>query len=165
MAKILVFLDERSFFFTELAGKPALLARSINTGRLPDGLLIPGEHRHTGSLVAFHHEDLVVVFWKGRSAMNMEDAGGTPPASGLPEVPLPNLTMRENQVLQLLAEGLTSKQIAERLRLSTRTVRYYIEHLNMKFEVQSAEQSVGKGVMLGLCRLPQRPPGLEPPDV
>ena len=54
----------------------------------------------------------------------------------------------------LLADGLTVKQIAERLRVNPRTIRYYVGSLNAKFGTQSKEQSVGIGVLMGLCRLP-----------
>jgi DNA-binding NarL/FixJ family response regulator len=72
-------------------------------------------------------------------------------------LPRPDLSLRENQVLQLLANGLTVKQIAEELHLATRTIRLYVSTLNRKLGTQSPEQSVGKGIVLGLCRMPGPP--------
>jgi NarL family two-component system response regulator LiaR len=43
-----------------------------------------------------------------------------------------DLTGREREVLALLAEGLTNKEIAERLTLSPATVRVYVSHILSK---------------------------------
>lgn len=39
------------------------------------------------------------------------------------------LTPREQEVLHLLGEGLMNRQIAERLRLSNRTVDHYVSNI------------------------------------
>lgn len=53
---------------------------------------------------------------------------------------LPSLTMREKQVLQLLAEGKTSAQIAEKLFLSPLTVDTYRKNLIQKFAVKNTAE-------------------------
>jgi HD-GYP domain-containing protein (c-di-GMP phosphodiesterase class II) len=52
-------------------------------------------------------------------------------ASRRPEQP-GRLTRREIEVLGLLARGLTSKEIAQRLYITTKTVGHHIEHIYMK---------------------------------
>lgn len=47
------------------------------------------------------------------------------------------LTDRERDVLQLIAEGLTSKEIADRLHVSPRTVEKHRQHLKAKLEIES----------------------------
>lgn len=47
------------------------------------------------------------------------------------------LTSRETEVLQLLSEGMTSKEIANRLRIAEGTVRSYRRDLYCKFDVNS----------------------------
>lgn len=42
-----------------------------------------------------------------------------------PQTPLEQLTGRQREILQLIAEGQNTKQIAERLRLSPKTVEYH----------------------------------------
>jgi two-component system, NarL family, nitrate/nitrite response regulator NarL len=144
MAKILVYIDERSHYFTELAGPAGPMARAINAGKIPEGLQIPSTRKRDGRLAAYPHGELVVVIWEGISRSR--------PAPGEPtDQPAPLLTLREAQVLQLLADGLANKRIAERLSLTDRTIRIYVKALNAKLGTQSAEESVGKGVMLGLC--------------
>jgi two-component system nitrate/nitrite response regulator NarL len=50
------------------------------------------------------------------------------------------LTMREVQVLRLIASGHTSKEIAGELGISLRTVNTYREHLKEKLEISSVAQ-------------------------
>ncbi len=52
------------------------------------------------------------------------------------------LSEREREVLALVIEGLTAKQIARRLALSPRTVETHRAHLSEKLEVQSLAQLV-----------------------
>lgn len=50
------------------------------------------------------------------------------------------LTPREAQIAQLLAEGLTNKQIAQKLAIALRTVDSHVEHIFTKFGVNSRTQ-------------------------
>jgi two-component system, NarL family, nitrate/nitrite response regulator NarL len=50
----------------------------------------------------------------------------------------PHLTPREREVLGLLAEGLSSKQIGERLGMGVRTVETHRTHLRRKLGLDSA---------------------------
>ncbi|MGX5819274.1 response regulator [Chitinophaga lutea] len=54
--------------------------------------------------------------------------------------PLPSLTKREKQLLQLLAEGKTTAVIAEELFLSRYTVDTYRKNLLQKFEVKNTAE-------------------------
>jgi DNA-binding NarL/FixJ family response regulator len=50
---------------------------------------------------------------------------------------LPQLSEKEKQVLQFLADGYTSKEIAERLKISKRTVDAHRSHILEKFKFKS----------------------------
>jgi DNA-binding CsgD family transcriptional regulator len=50
---------------------------------------------------------------------------------------LPQLTGREAEVAQLVAHGLTNREIMQRLRLSRRTVETHISNIRMKLDVAS----------------------------
>ena len=55
---------------------------------------------------------------------------------------LESLTQREHEVLDLLADGLTQEQIAERLVISPKTVATHIQRILSKLEVRSRAQAV-----------------------
>ncbi|WP_209633922.1 response regulator transcription factor [Kibdelosporangium banguiense] len=50
---------------------------------------------------------------------------------------LPHLTVRETEVAQLVADGLTNKEIMQRLRLSRRTVETHVSNIRAKLDVTS----------------------------
>lgn len=56
----------------------------------------------------------------------------SPPVTQLGFAKSTELTEREIDILRLLAEGLTDKEIAERLYISLSTVRYHVNHLISK---------------------------------
>jgi DNA-binding NarL/FixJ family response regulator len=62
------------------------------------------------------------------------------------------LTPRELEVLQLLAEGLTQPQIARHLVISPRTVGTHIQNLLGKLDVHSRAQAVALAHRMGLVR-------------
>jgi len=64
------------------------------------------------------------------------------------------LTPRELEVLQLLAEGLTQPQIAKELVISPRTVGTHIQNLLGKLDVHSRAQAVALAHRIGLVRQP-----------
>ena len=53
--------------------------------------------------------------------------------------PLADLTEREREVLELMAEGLTNAGIAKRLYLSERTVEAHVRHVLMKLGIPEGE--------------------------
>jgi two-component system, NarL family, nitrate/nitrite response regulator NarL len=53
-----------------------------------------------------------------------------------------SLTQRENQVLQLLSEGLMNKEIAHKLRLTEKTVKHYMTELMQKLNVRNRVEAV-----------------------
>ena len=74
-----------------------------------------------------------------------------PPAAaprGLP--PAPVVTRRELEVLQLVAEGLSNKEVASRLRISEHTAKFHVAKLLQKLGVESRSEAVFVGVRLGL---------------
>ena len=60
------------------------------------------------------------------------------------------LTDREAEILPLLAEGLSSKEIADRICLTDQTVRWYRMRLLEKFEVRNTAGVISKAKELGL---------------
>ena len=64
------------------------------------------------------------------------------------------LTDREADVLRLVADGLTNKQIAARLHLSPRTVGVHLEHCFGKLEVGTRSAAVQEAMRRGVLRPP-----------
>lgn len=64
-----------------------------------------------------------------------------------------DLTPRELQVLQLLAEGLPNKQIAQKLTISANTVKFHINAILSKLDAQSRTEAVVKATRAGLIIL------------
>ncbi len=62
--------------------------------------------------------------------------------------PAATLTTRERQVLELIAEGLTNRQIGERLELAEKTVKNYVSGLLGKLGMQRRTQAAVFGAEL-----------------
>lgn len=105
------------------------------------------------------HELLTAVrqVLRGESILNGELAARTlqrlatetsPSENILPE----RLTPREREVLQLLAQGLTNREIASQLSLSVGTVKIHVEHIIAKMGVSDRTQAAVRAVECGLLK-------------
>jgi DNA-binding CsgD family transcriptional regulator len=63
------------------------------------------------------------------------------------------VTPRERQILQLLAEGLTMRQVARRLEISPRTVETHVAKLYRKLDVRTRVQAIARAASIGLIDL------------
>ncbi len=63
------------------------------------------------------------------------------------------LTEREVEILQLLAYGLTNKQIAARLKISAHTVKFHVSTIYTKMGTTNRVETVNLGVKKGLIVL------------
>lgn len=73
------------------------------------------------------------------------------PDSSLPAGAFPELTPREREVLELIAQGANNRQIAEKLVLSDKTVRNHITSIFSKLQVADRAQAIikARGASLG----------------
>ena len=62
----------------------------------------------------------------------------------------PHLTARELEVLTMIADGLSGPDIAERLTVSTETVKSHLQHLYAKLEVGDRAAAVAVAMRQGL---------------
>jgi two-component system NarL family response regulator len=68
-----------------------------------------------------------------------------------PEADMPDhFTLREIEILRLIAEGLTNRDISERLCLSENTVKSYIQDLYQKLDAHSRIEAVMRATKWGL---------------
>lgn len=69
----------------------------------------------------------------------------------IPEVVMsPQLSPRQQEVLEGIADGLTNKEIAERLDITERTVKAYAQEVYSKLSVSNRAEAVARGAEKGL---------------
>jgi DNA-binding NarL/FixJ family response regulator len=73
-----------------------------------------------------------------------------PDRGWMPRVEVPALTGREAQVLALLAEGCSNKEMAKRLEISPQTVKDYLNGVYRKLEVRDRVSALRRAQQLGL---------------
>jgi DNA-binding NarL/FixJ family response regulator len=61
------------------------------------------------------------------------------------EAPGPALSLRESQVISLIADGLTNREIGERLGLAEKTVKNYVSGLLAKLGMERRTQAAVYG--------------------
>jgi DNA-binding NarL/FixJ family response regulator len=66
---------------------------------------------------------------------------------------VPSITAREREVLGLISEGLSTRQVASRLNLSPKTVETHIGKLYRKLGARTRVQALSRAVELGLIDL------------
>lgn len=59
------------------------------------------------------------------------------------------LTTRELEILKLLRQGLTNKEIAYQLRIAERTVRFHVENLLEKLQARNRPEAVANAIQKG----------------
>src|SRR5688572_3109028 len=70
-----------------------------------------------------------------------------------PARPHPNLTTREQAVLEQVARGLANKQVAARLGISERTVKFHVSAVFTKLGAANRTEAVTRAAQLGLIEL------------
>jgi DNA-binding NarL/FixJ family response regulator len=88
--------------------------------------------------------DAVRAVAEGKAWFSGEVAQGLAQAamveSQLP--PVPDLTKREIEILNLVAKGFSNKQIAEELHVSERTIRFHMENILTKLNADNRVEAV-----------------------
>ena len=65
--------------------------------------------------------------------------------------PVPTLSKREKEVLHLLCEGQSYRDIARKLYVSTNTVRFHLKNIYKKLQVNSRHEAVVKATRVGMA--------------
>ncbi len=66
----------------------------------------------------------------------------SPPKSTAPSQVFPELTDREREVLELIAQGLNNREIAHQLTISEKTVRNHVSNIFNKLQVADRAQAI-----------------------
>jgi DNA-binding NarL/FixJ family response regulator len=64
-----------------------------------------------------------------------------------------NLTPREMETLEMLAEGLSNKQIAARLSISEHTAKFHVNSILGKLDAATRTEAVMRGIRTGLLKV------------
>ena len=119
-----------------------------------------------GFLVKDASTDEVVAAVKdahaGKQVLSMPSPDAGPVLDPQPREPVgareldpaaPKLTDRERQLLQLLADGQSPKEVAEALFIAPKTVRNHLTKIYAKLEVDSRSQAIVEALRLGIVDL------------
>ena len=101
-----------------------------------------------GAIRAVHRGGLVLDPEVARTAMG--DGGGEP---GVAPDPYETLTDREKQVLKLVAEGKSNKEVAELLGISVKTAMSHREHVMEKLQLHNRTELVRYALRVGVIRV------------
>jgi DNA-binding CsgD family transcriptional regulator len=106
--------------------------------------------RFTCHLRGFPPTDPALQSALAASLERISDLGGTLESDPLSITFLarPTLTQREQEILRLLSEGLSNKQIAARLHITPRTVNFHLDNLFSKLGVSNRTEAVVIGLNL-----------------
>jgi DNA-binding NarL/FixJ family response regulator len=63
------------------------------------------------------------------------------------------LTKREHEVLALMADGLSNKQIAARLEISEHTAKFHVNSILQKMNAQKRVEAVVRAAKMGIIHL------------
>jgi len=119
-----IFEDDNNVFNALKAGAVGYLVKGARPTKLLDAIdeVMEGGSPMTGSIA----RKVVDVFRKTETLYSEK------------------LTDRENAILSLLSDGLRYKEIAERMEISTETVRTHVRNIYNKLEVQSRTEAINK---------------------
>ena len=73
--------------------------------------------------------------------------------AGRPGVEVETLTPREMEALEMLAEGLSNKQIAARLNISEHTAKFHVNSILSKLHAETRTEAVIRGIRSGLVKV------------
>jgi DNA-binding NarL/FixJ family response regulator len=145
----------------DLSGAPPLAVSHVVGvhDRRDRALVARGEPSGIHSLVVYEDEpDMLLDAIEGR----LDNRPSSPASASRPRPQPSLLTARETEVLQLIADGLTTRDVSGRLGISPRTVENYKQHLFAKLGVQSRAHAVAVGSRIGILG-PAAPPPPPPP--
>jgi DNA-binding CsgD family transcriptional regulator len=91
-------------------------------------------------------EEIEALARRARVVLGSGDAPPPDPAAGL------GLTGREVEVLRLLADGRTNRQIGEQLFISAKTASVHVSRILMKLGVANRAEAAGTAHRMGLAR-------------
>lgn len=98
--------------------------------------------------------DVLLVAEPERAELVVGDgAGGEAADLAESAARLPGLTLREMDVLRLMAQGMGNKSIARELAISSHTAKYHVGSVLTKLGAHTRAEAVSRGIRRGLVPL------------
>ena len=88
----------------------------------------------------------LMAAWRARYQSESQQAPTPIAASAISEA----LSAREGDILKMIAEGLSNKEIARNLAITPETVKSHVKHIFTKLNVEKRAQAVSRAQILGL---------------
>ena len=130
MTRVLIVRGAEGFGVFDVEAAPDEIVKAVNQGEAEKYL-----PEIKGCLFARRQSDVVVI-----TNEEHDPAGKS----------VPRFSRREQEVLVLLGEGMTTAQIAFQLKLSQRTIRGYVAKMKKRLKAQNIQQLVARAVAMGL---------------
>jgi DNA-binding NarL/FixJ family response regulator len=105
-------------------------------------------HAPSGQIVAALHAAAT-----GLVALPAESASAMPVSHATPAATDDVLTPRELETLEMMAEGMSNKQIAYKLGISDHTAKFHVNSIFAKLQVGTRTEAVMRGIRMGLVKL------------
>ena len=137
--RIKEFAPETKVLMLTMFTDPATVTEAVKAGA--DGYISKGAERET---VERAIRDIMI----GNSVLDPSVTRGV--FGRLGEKDPSALSERELEILQVLAEGSSTKEVAERVFLSEETVKTYLKQIFRKLEVRDRTEAVAEGFRRGL---------------
>jgi DNA-binding NarL/FixJ family response regulator len=141
------FADDESVLGALRAGARGYLTKDAGAEEIRAAILAVAAGDATLDPAVQHHVVAALA-----ASGSREDDGA--PGADAPELP-DGLTPREAEVLGLIAEGLSNAEIAQRLFVSSTTVKSHINHLFAKAGLRDRAQAVAYAFRVGLAVPPK----------
>jgi len=145
--------DDDDLFQAIRSGACGYLIKSIDTETLVEAL----EHAQEG--VPPFSPGLAARLLEEFARVSGPEAPAAPPASAAdidPASSAPSLSARQLQILRLVAEGMSYKQIGAQIHLSPRTVKYHMGQIMDRLHLHSRAQVLAHAGQMGWASDPTR---------
>ena len=151
LAVPIVFLADEA----DLAGATAALASGVQAVLLGDATgaeLAAAAYGAVAGLLTLS-DDLAVLVRQSLLAHSPEEADDSEGPASIADDSPEHLTVREREVLEMMMEGLSNKEIAAHMNISAHTVKFHISSILGKLGASTRTQAAAIGLRRGLITI------------